>query len=889
MGYNILNFGSQKLNLSMEQLVGIYNGSIQFWNDSSFSANNPSGMFPNAKIVVIARADKSGSTELFTSALCAVDQNWNTTYGAFSQGIDGNGNPYHWNANAITYYGMQTRGVSGLLLSFHNSIGYLSVADVQDGVVETALLRNGANEYMSPTSAAVQSAMDYFAALNPTALTFPLANSAASGSYPIAGFTHFIIYQTQMTNCDSAKELVRYIDWFLVENTPRTDCEDLGFAPLSQDMVNRVKSTVVQQVTCEGENMWQKVLVDKENEGKVVDNSWITQVAIGVPLGLIVIGALGGYILFQKFKYWRLLNRDDWLIPIEDIVFYYDNRNNSSNRASSIFGRSAKSLQSAQSEMDRRELDALIDKVLQWPGKWKGYDIGVRLLEIQQMQSLTKEMKQEMLIIRDKITHPNVVKFYGLTVMDNEKYLIGEYCRKGSLAEVLQDNKITMTADFKLALALDVCQGMCFLHHQNIVHGNLKACVCFVDAKWTVKVGDWEFLRLLTLNNEYSAMATGEIYSGSLTKQAITSREFWVAPEVLRANYKCKLTNECDVFSFAIILQEIYTQEEPYSEHLGTSSTKEVVHAICSSNLRPKVQLDIPVSIRQIMEIAWTDNPNSRPSFDQILKLMKRNNPLRKSVMDSVIQSMEDYTQHLEDCVEEKTVELESTKKQMDTMMSSIMPGEIANAIANGDSIDQDQEKTIGVICVEITRENDFNNLPSKRKAQKLTSMCSYLDQLVSKYSAFRYSSFGTSFMIIIGMGDVNNNDELSVALKTAHMCLDILTHENIEDSNCDSDDIWMMQLCIGAHVGTTMTGIVETDTPQFVLFSDLPEVVRSLARSSDPSKIHISMDMRKMLLTSNNFSFERSGLLFVRVSILCFVSIFFFFENGKLNQSTRI
>lgn len=95
-----------------------------------------------------------------------------------------------------------------------------------------------------------------------------------------------------------------------------------------------------------------------------------------------MVGALGGYILLQKFKYWRLLNRDDWLIPIEDIVFYYDNKTNSSNRASSIFGRSAKSLQSAQSDMDRRQLDALVDKVLQWPGKWKGYDIGVRLLEI---------------------------------------------------------------------------------------------------------------------------------------------------------------------------------------------------------------------------------------------------------------------------------------------------------------------------------------------------------------------------------------------------------------------------------------------------------------------------------------------------------------------------
>lgn len=42
-----------------------------------------------------------------------------------------------------------------------------------------------------------------------------------------------------------------------------------------------------------------------------------------------------------------------------------------------------------------------------------------------------------MLIFCDKIFYFNVVKFYGFMVVDNEKYLIGEYCWKGFLVEVL--------------------------------------------------------------------------------------------------------------------------------------------------------------------------------------------------------------------------------------------------------------------------------------------------------------------------------------------------------------------------------------------------------------------------------------------------------------------
>ena len=867
----------EQLRLTMGQIVGIYNGTYTHWHDPAFKVNNPNVTFPNASIIVLARADKSGSTDIFTHALSEVDSNWNETFGYFSDGLDANGNPYKWNASVIKYYGMQTDGINGLLLSFPNSIGYLSIADVHEWVVHTALVENDVGEYQYPNYKTVQKAMDYFTALTHD-LNFPITHPYVSGSYPIAGFTHFIVYKTNMTDCTAAKEFVRYVYWALTDSAARHECEILGFAPLNVDLVNRVQKEVLEQIVCNGENMWQLVLADIENEGKVVDDAWKTQVAIAVPIVVLLLGAFGGYVLYQRIKYWKMINSSDWHIPIEDIVFYQDTRNNSTSRASSIFTRSARSLQSAQNSMGRDELDALLEKVLQWPGKWSGFDIGIRLLEIKGLQNLTKPIKQEMLLIKNKISHPNIVRFFGLTSIDEERYVIGEFCRKGCLADLLQDNKITMTNDFKLALALDVCQGMLFLHAHHFVHGSLKTHVCFVDNKWTVKVGDWEFLRLLTLGNENAAYLAQDIYTNTLTKQGVRCKDFWVAPEILRAHYRCQYTYQSDVYSFALLLQEIYSQEEPYSEHIGTSSTDEIIHAICSSNLRPKIQLDIPVSIRQVMEIAWTDNPASRPSFEQMLKLLKRNNPLRKSVMDSVIQSMEDYTVHLEECVEEKNVELESSKLLLDTVMSSIIPSQIANAITHGESLDQKDVKILGVICLEImNRDDEFNEMSSTEKLKKLNSVCSYIDLLVEKYSAFRYSSTGSSFTIVVGVGDENGNETV-IANKTAHLCVDFLSREHIEDSKCSNEDLQILQLSVGAHVGTTSLGIIETDTPQFVLLSDLPEVVRSLSRSCDATKVHITKQMGNMIRPFKNFFIERSGLLIVKVFLS---SLFIINFNG--------
>lgn len=82
----------------------------------------------------------------------------------------------------------------------------------------------------------------------------------------------------------------------------------------------------------------------------------------------------------------------------------------------------------------------------------------------------------------------------------------------------------------------------------------------------------------------------------------------------------------------------------------------------------------------------------------------------------------------------------------------------------------------------------------------------------MSKYFVFWYSLYGMFFMIIVGMGDINNNNELSVVMKIVYMCIDIFIYENIEELNCNLDDIWMMLLSIGVYIGILIMGIVEMD-----------------------------------------------------------------------------
>jgi ABC-type phosphate transport system substrate-binding protein len=72
------NIGKGCLMLSQEMMVGIFNGTIKKWNDPLILARNSVLASVNETIVVVVRADGSGTTGIFTRALAAFNPNWNT-------------------------------------------------------------------------------------------------------------------------------------------------------------------------------------------------------------------------------------------------------------------------------------------------------------------------------------------------------------------------------------------------------------------------------------------------------------------------------------------------------------------------------------------------------------------------------------------------------------------------------------------------------------------------------------------------------------------------------------------------------------------------------------------------------------------------------------------
>ncbi|MCX6098271.1 MAG: phosphate ABC transporter substrate-binding protein PstS, partial [Caldiserica bacterium] len=73
--------GSPALRMDASLLSSIFRGDVKTWNDARIAVLNPMLKLPDTPVVVLHRADGSGTTDIFTTYLAAADQTWSDKVG----------------------------------------------------------------------------------------------------------------------------------------------------------------------------------------------------------------------------------------------------------------------------------------------------------------------------------------------------------------------------------------------------------------------------------------------------------------------------------------------------------------------------------------------------------------------------------------------------------------------------------------------------------------------------------------------------------------------------------------------------------------------------------------------------------------------------------------
>ncbi|KAK6913682.1 Serine-threonine/tyrosine-protein kinase, catalytic domain [Dillenia turbinata] len=237
-------------------------------------------------------------------------------------------------------------------------------------------------------------------------------------------------------------------------------------------------------------------------------------------------------------------------------------------------------------------------------GLWYGSDVAVKVFSKQEYsEDIILSFRQEVSLMK-RLRHPNVLLFMGAVMSPQRLCIVTEFLPRGSLFRLLQRNTTRLDWRRRAHMALDIARGMNYLHHCNppIIHRDLKSSNLLVDKNWTVKVGDFGLSRLK--RETYLTTKTGK------------GTPQWMAPEVLRNEPS---DEKSDVYSYGVILWELVTEKIPWDN----LNSMQVIGAVGFMNQRLDIPKDLDPQWTSIIESCWHNDPQCRPSFQELLDRLK--------------------------------------------------------------------------------------------------------------------------------------------------------------------------------------------------------------------------------------------------------------------------
>ncbi|KAJ9595888.1 hypothetical protein L9F63_012907, partial [Diploptera punctata] len=212
---------------------------------------------------------------------------------------------------------------------------------------------------------------------------------------------------------------------------------------------------------------------------------------------------------------------------------------------------------------------------------YKGTKVAIKKINKSRIE-LTRPLLLEFKRMRD-LHHDHLVRFLGACVEPPHACLLTEYCPKGSLQDILENEQFKLDWMFRYSLMHDIVRGMSYLHNSEVrSHGALKSSNCVVDSRFVLKITDFGL----------HSLRGGTEDSEDTDSYAYWRKQLWTAPELLRLGSQRppEGTQKGDVYSFAIIVHEIITRQGPfYLQHLDLSP-REINEMSCDMTSQPLVE-----------------------------------------------------------------------------------------------------------------------------------------------------------------------------------------------------------------------------------------------------------------------------------------------------------
>eukprot|EP00594_Rhizosolenia_setigera_P005967 CAMPEP_0178950414 /NCGR_PEP_ID=MMETSP0789-20121207/6639_1 /TAXON_ID=3005 /ORGANISM="Rhizosolenia setigera, Strain CCMP 1694" /LENGTH=1268 /DNA_ID=CAMNT_0020631137 /DNA_START=75 /DNA_END=3882 /DNA_ORIENTATION=- len=401
-----------------------------------------------------------------------------------------------------------------------------------------------------------------------------------------------------------------------------------------------------------------------------------------------------------------------------------------------------------------------------------------------------------------KLRHPCITTVMGAVINKKEEpMLVMEYMDHGSLYDVLHNETMIIEGEFVLPILRDIAQGVRFLHSATpqVIHGDLKAQNVLVDAKFRAKVADFG----LSQKKEVGAAGT----------------PLWMAPELLCG--KAFNNSTTDVFSFGVILYEVYSRKDPYEGE----DYKYLLRDICdpSINKRPEVPPAMPPVIANLMKECLDKDPSCRPSFDELDLRLKRFD------VDTVEPGQ---------MVLSRQTKNERLNVRSSMVLFDIFPKHIAKALQEGRRVEPESHDMITIFFSDIVGYTTLcSDLEPRKVADMIDRLYQKFDSLVKKHDIFKVETIGDAYLAAANLTSKQDDHAKRIAM----FALDAVKEANETLIDVDEPSKGFISIRVGFHSGPVVTDVVGSTNPKFTLFGDTMNLGSRMESNSLPNHIQCS------------------------------------------------
>jgi len=234
----------------------------------------------------------------------------------------------------------------------------------------------------------------------------------------------------------------------------------------------------------------------------------------------------------------------------------------------------------------------------------------------------TELLKQEIATLAS-VHHPHIVRL-ACCVEDakNSVYVMERMDKSLSQMLIDQSNDSQPSLIGRVAVMLQIAEGMKYLHSKGLVHRDLKTDNILIKCDgpgsessmslWIAKISDFGTTKVKLDSTAYANQTTN------------IGTTMFMAPEMYKVERVDKEPErfhpkKTDVYSFGLICFAVLTGEPtPFPTHELTNPSVKAFKDSVREGKRPQLPDNCPSLLSNLIQQCWNGNPDQRPNFQEI-------------------------------------------------------------------------------------------------------------------------------------------------------------------------------------------------------------------------------------------------------------------------------